>query len=159
MMNILSANPANDIKLPIKRMRISVILSLLGLLLLITSSCNGNSSEKPLPTPFFPVQKPGLPSLLLKGRGELILENNCLRLRLPNGESNLAIWPYGYSVRVEGNIIQIINEKGEAIARVGDTIKYGGGPANAEMAANSSSQPLSEDCPGSYWIVSEIIDR
>lgn len=127
--------------------------------LITATACYQNSNGISSRAPFFPVQKEGLAQMLISEQGKLVLDNDCLRLKPIIGDSYLLIWPYGYSLQIEGKMMQIINEEGKTVARVGDVIKVGGGPAvSAEIAAIYSAQVLPDNCRGPYWLVSEVID-
>lgn len=67
--------------------------------------------------------------------------------------------PYGFSVSTEDGIIQIIDDTGQPIARVGDRIKVGGGECvkPCEHIAQYSAELPSDRCSGPYWIVGEVI--
>jgi hypothetical protein len=127
---------------------------------IVAIGCHDNT---PSLTPFFPVQKSGLDQMLSLAEGKLVLDNGYLRIKRILalrfiGESDLLIWPYGYSLRIEGKEIQVIDSDGQVVARVGDRIKVGGGEVPAEIVEKYIGQPLPDDCKGPYWIVSEVVD-
>ncbi len=68
---------------------------------------------------------------------ELVLENGCLRV-----DNYLLVWPHGFSISIDGEVIQIIDNTGKPIARVGDKIKLsgGGGEMPREIIANYSTE-------------------
>lgn len=122
--------------------------------------CDANSVNPSLGDLFFPVQKEGLAQMLIATKGRLVVENSCLRLKPIIGNSYLLIWPYGYSVHLEGKVIEVINGNGKIVARVGDTITVGGGEAaSTEIVMIYSSQQLPDNCKGPYWLVSEVINK
>jgi len=125
-------------------------------------ACKDNSSNILLSIPYFPIQKAGLARMdsLLEGRLELD-DNGCLRVN-DNFSNYLIIWPYGFSLRTEGEEIQIIDEKGQIFARVGDVIKIGGGEIPGEEARelieeSIVEQPLPDDCQGPYWVTGDWV--
>lgn len=120
----------------------------------------------PTPVPpsvsFFPIQldkyaKEAYPSAL--ATGILALDNGRLRLKPITGigDSNLLIWPPDFSVHIQDNTIHILNKDGNTVARVGDKIKAGGGQVPAEIVEKYIGQPLPDNCPGPYWLVSEVV--
>jgi hypothetical protein len=102
---------------------------------------------------YFPTRPAPGPSLLALTSGKIVVEDGCLRLEWDGG-SDLLIWPYGFSYRISGNDIQILNEKGEIVARTGDYKQLGGGEVpSLELATGSTP---SVNCPGPYWVVSSV---
>ena len=74
---------------------------------------------------FFPVSghSRGLTeSMMARIEGHLALDGECLRV----GKS-LAIWPPGFSPRVEDGQVEVRNGGGKTIARAGDWLRIGGG--------------------------------
>ena len=135
-----------------------VILSaLLGILLavpIMLVACNDNT---PPVTPYFPVLKEPesiYPESLAMGRLSII--DNCLRLK--PGESLLLIWPYGYTLAINGGEISVVDNKGHIVARVGDSIKVGGGEIPLEIVEKYIGGPLPDNCTGPYWLVSHIVE-
>lgn len=108
--------------------------------------------------PFFPIVKEPATSymqaLLSNKPEELIIKDVCLR-----AGDYLLVWPYGFSVNTKNGIIQIIDDKGQPIMRVGDKIKIGGGGGemSSEIVAKYSAQLPSDRCSEPYWIVAEVI--
>jgi len=72
---------------------------------------------------------------------------------------HLLVWPHGFSVSTEDGVIQIIDDNGQPIMRVGDNIKLGGGGGEmpSERIAKYSAELPSDRCSGPYWIVGEVI--
>jgi len=114
-----------------------------------------------LPAPFFPTQKEPATSymvaLLSDKPEELIIKDGCLR-----AGGYLLVWPYGFSLSTDKDgIFQVIDNKGQPVARVGDKVRIGGG--GGEMLGGNSgditkySEELPSRCSGPYWIVGEVI--
>lgn len=141
--------------LPGGRRIVSVLVCVLVVVPIVAVGCHDNT---PSLTPFFPVQKSGLDQMLSLAEGKLVLDNGYLRLKRFFGKGDLLIWPYGYSLRIEGKEIQAIDSDGQVVARVGDRIKVGGGEVPAEIVEKYIGQPLPDNCTGPYWIVSEVVD-
>jgi len=125
---------------------------------IVAVGCHDNT---PSLTPFFPVQKSGLDQMLALAEGKLVLDNGYLRLKplIFFGDSYLLIWPHGFSLLTEGEEIQVIDSDRQVVASVGDRIKVGGGEVPAEIVEKYIGQPLPDNCPGLYWIVSEVVDN
>ncbi|MFZ3383496.1 MAG: hypothetical protein WA144_06185 [Candidatus Methanoperedens sp.] len=114
-------------------------------------SVNTSSSAAPL----FPIQKNSTElSMLALLEGKLALQNGCLRV-----DNYLLVWPHGFSINTDGEIIQIIDDTNKTIAHVGDKVKLGGGGgemSNEHIAGYSAELP-SDRCSGPYWIVGEVL--
>ena len=107
-------------------------------------------------TPFFPVQKDPHPTVQMTAllKGELVLVNGCLRV-----ENYLLVWPHGFSISTDSEVIQIIDNTGKPIARAGDQVKLsgGGGEMPSKIIANYSTELPNDRCSGPYWIVGEVL--
>jgi len=68
----------------------------------------------------------------------------------------LLVWPHGLSVSTENGVIQIIDDNGQPIMRVGDKIELGGGEGSSEHIAIDSAELPSNRCSGPYWIVGAV---
>ena len=116
---------------------------------LILYACSSNS---PASVTYFPVQKQVEPiamEVLLTGK--LIQDNGYLRI-----SEELIIWPYGYSLKTEDNDIWVIDDKDQTVARVGDTVKIGGGEIPGYWAEEIIGHPLPAGCEGPYWLAGHI---
>lgn len=127
---------------------------------LLATTCSGNSVTASLPVPFFPQQR-NAPNVYMDALlvGELTLVDGCLRLNDSDGNSFLLIWPQGFSLRNENDIIQIVDDTGQFVAQVGDNLKVSGGEMPGEYITEYLSQPLPNGCSGPYWIVGNEINR
>lgn len=135
---------------------ISSFVCILVVVSIMAAGCGGNIHSS---TPFFPsLSQPETVYPLGDTSGKLVLEDDCLLLKPVIGDSHVLVWPYGYSIETVGGEIQIIDDGGNVVASVGDTIKVGGGEISAETAEEVIGQPLPDDCVGPYWIVSEVIN-
>lgn len=111
-------------------------------------------------TIFFPLQKQpegetGFHEALAVGK--LVLVGSCLRLEIEEiNESDLLIWPYGFSYRESGDTIEVLDNKGNVAVKVGQIIEVSGGevPPPIEIA-DEEQIPL--DCPGPYWFIGNEI--
>lgn len=139
-----------------KQMQVSTLV----IILLIVTACSDKSITTSSPAPFFPQQsdpKPDFMDALLVG--ELVLVDSCLRIMDTDDNNYLPIWPQGFSLRMEKNIIQIVDDMGQIVAQVGDKLEVSGGEMPAEHITEYSAQPIPSDCPGPYWIVGNQINR
>ena len=115
---------------------------------IFTIGCSSNSMDTVQPEPYFPTYKePQTIFLLLMLQGELTADEGYLRVN-----DRLIIWPYGYSLDTENGEIRIINEESQPVAKVGDTIRLGGGGASASFVEEKIGQLLPEGCEGPYWL-------
>jgi hypothetical protein len=135
------------------------VVPLLAITLLL-GGCSGNPAEPPLTNPYFPVLKEPettYPDALAEGT--LVLEDNCLRLKPHSliGESSLLIWPYGYTLNINGDEIHVVDNKDQVVASLGDSIKVGGGHIILEIVEKYIGKSLPDNCPGPYWLVSGVI--
>ena len=126
-------------------------------MIIFTHKKNSNSLFKAstsITLPFFPTQKhasnESMQALLT---GKLRLEGRCLKV-----EGNLIIWPYGYSVKTEGDKIKIYNDKGRLVAAAGDSIKLAGGQVSTGANASAELSKFTKgDCQGPLWITGQVL--
>ncbi len=89
--------------------------------------------------------------------GQLILEENCLRLKHSGGDTSyLLIWPSDFMVREKGDQIQILDETGQIVVTVEDEVIMFGGEVPEEFKGDLEQQMQQEfpaECPGPYWVV------
>ncbi len=91
-------------------------------------------------------------------------ERGCLRMqsRVPGGPPFAPVWPPGYSLDAAGDgPARILDGQGRAVARVGDEVRAGGGPASSLEAVVDADERrlrgIRERCPGTYFIVGEVL--
>jgi len=123
-------------------------------------------SQDNFTTPFFPTQKEPttayMQAELSDKPEELELIDGCFRVN--NGYDNyLIVWSYGFSFSVnEEGVIQILDDTGHPIAKIGDKVTFSGGGGemsggdSGDISAYSEQLP-SIRCSGPYWILGEII--
>jgi hypothetical protein len=140
-------------------MRLLLLVCILTTFLGIALGCTCNSADKTQPEPYFPVQKEAAEVLMQAIlRGKLVLDDaGYLRVNVTNDLRTLIIWPYGYSLKIEGKETWIINDKGQAVARVGDTVILGGGEVPAWAVEEIIGYALPEDAKGPYWLTGNVI--
>lgn len=141
-----------------------IFLCMLAAILSTAVACNDNSASISKSPSYFPVQKAGMNTMeaLLEGVRLELDDNGCLRVKYFD-DNYLLIWPHGFSIRTEGEEIQVIDDNGQVVACVGDKINVGGGEFPGEKAReyieeSIVEQPLPDDCPGPYWIVGETVE-
>ena len=64
-------------------------------------------------------------NMLAAANVELVLDEGCLRMG--SGDGHLIIWPPGFSLTTEDDGVQILNETGLIVARVGEKVRMSGG--------------------------------
>ncbi len=152
------------------------IAAMFIIILIISISCSHSAVKTEQPTfsssiyespdtvlvkPYFPVQKEKVTecsAALLQGH--LIFENGYLRsttLLLPGGpyasETYLIIWPYGYNLSTIATRVQVLDEKGQPFARVGDFVQFGGNSLDDIGDVNwAGDSPESNKNTGPYWL-------
>lgn len=91
--------------------------------------------------------------------GELTAKDGCLRVDLGDGsESHLVIWQPDYFVNDNEGVIEIWDRNGEAVARVGEEIRMGGGEVRpGEELEQQLREPLPDECEGPYWLMGELV--
>lgn len=105
-----------------------------------------------------PSDAPDMEALL---QGRLVLSERCLYIRREDVNStHTAIWPFEFSLTVQGDSIQILNGDKEIVARVGDRILVSGGGIPQlpleEFEANFIG--TTTECTAPYWIVNNDVE-
>ena len=67
----------------------------------------------------------GCPAALLEG--DLVRDGATLVVRAENGDTTAVRWPFGYSVRADGDSLVVTDLFGAIKAREGDHVRLGGG--------------------------------
>ena len=92
--------------------------------------------------------------------GEVVVVDSCLRVDARESSTDyIPIWPNGFSLRDENGIVEVLNEQGQVVARVGEEIQAGGGgiPRDSDMSwILPLAKPLPELCPGQYWAIGQV---
>ncbi|HEX9896045.1 MAG TPA: hypothetical protein VGA85_00070 [Dehalococcoidales bacterium] len=127
---------------------------MLVILPIFTIACTCNSADNTQPEPYFPVQKEVAEEVMqARLEGKLVMDDAGY-LRVYDA---LIIWPHGYSLKIEGKEIWIINDKGQAVARVGDMVMVGGGFVDTWVAEEKIGCALPEDAKGPCWLAGNVI--
>ena len=93
--------------------------------------------------------------------GKLIVKDGCLRVSASDRDrGHLIIWQPDYFLNSNEGVIEILDRRGEAVARVGEEIRMGGG--EVPLTANLKRQlrePLPEQCEGPYWLMGQLVSE
>ena len=134
----------------------SLLVVAIGLVSL--AGCAGGRADDEI---HFLRQKPSdAPNMTALLEGQLVLSERCLYIQGEDVDSShAAIWPLEFSLTVQNDSIQILNEDKEVVARVGDQVLVGGGeipPLSQEEFEQRFLRPF--QCAGSYWLVTEVVE-
>lgn len=93
--------------------------------------------------------------------GTLVEVDGCLRMEDGHyADGWLVLWPFGADIRAGGDRIEVINEDGELVARVGDRLRAGGGVVEntRSMAGLNEMVPGMPigGCPSPYWVAAPL---
>jgi hypothetical protein len=128
----------------------------------LTSIPTDTATSLPPPDAHFPQMEILTGGIEMLIRGELALENGCLRVSNTNtstGDSFLLIWDEKFATRTEQGVVQVIDvQTGEVLASVGDYVEIGGGEAPADIE-KYLKQPIPIECPEPNWIVHGTIRK
>jgi hypothetical protein len=144
-------------------MDVRTIRSSLVLVFAIAVSACG--AEEPVAPPgiFFPTVPIGsdYPAALMEGT----LQERAGCLFVAAGQDHwLLLWPEGYTARVAKGQLEVSDETGAVVGRVGEPLRVGGGEANPlevggaaeaeRWATDLTGSDVPERCGDLYWIVS-----
>lgn len=110
---------------------------------------------------YLPVQPPSEASMAALIEGRLAEVNGCLRIEDSHyADGWLVIWPSGSAVQAADSGIEILNEAGTPVARVGERLRAGGGALEnavsmAELDETIPGMPIA-GCPGPYWVAAPL---
>ncbi len=140
------------------------LLSILVIIPSLAIGCTGNSNNAAQADLYFPVQKePATIVLTSLVSGRLVVDNGYLRVSyrlgglFPLSRGSMIIWPHGYSWKAENNEIWILDDKGQKVLRVGDSVKLGGGEIPASFAEQLIGQKLPVGIEGPFWLAADIV--
>jgi hypothetical protein len=112
-------------------------------------------------TLYLPKQAPSGVSMLALLEGTLIEAGGCLRVTTSDyPDGFLVLWPYDTDLRFEGDLIEVVNGRGQVIARVGEALSLGGGAVESAAAVSRTDQTIPglpiAGCPGPYWVAGPL---
>lgn len=91
--------------------------------------------------------------------GTLVIEGDCLYVESsvpPKDDSKyLVIWPQNAELRVTNGAIEILDNSNQAVVKVGDVVRLGGG----EVRKGTTPDVVPDDCGGPYWIAAHGLTR
>jgi len=140
----------------------SIRNSVLLAMALMVAACGSDEPAAPAGI-FFPTVPIGqdYPAALMEG----VLEERagCLFVAAPH-DHWLLLWPEGYTARAAEGRLEVLDENGEVVGRVGEPLLVGGGEANPievggtaeaeRWASELTGLDIPERCGDLYWIVS-----
>ncbi len=112
-------------------------------------------------TIYLPKQAPTDMSMAALIEGDLIEVNGCLRLTSADYEHGfLVIWRNDADIRVAGDLIEVLDGRGQPIARVGQPLRAGGGAIESPTGYGRLEESIPglpiEGCPGPYWVIATM---
>jgi len=110
----------------------------------------------PVPDVFMPQLKMrdvGFMDALISG--ELVVQDGCLRVKAGDG-STLVIWQADYFLTDNDGILEILDETGAVVARVGEMVYMGGGE-QPSVDDTELRQPIPDQCGGPYWRMGDFL--
>ncbi len=89
--------------------------------------------------------------------GKLVVKDSCLRVE-QDDTSTLIIWQPDYFVNNNKGIIEILDRRGQVVARVGEEIQIGGGevPLTPDLQ-RQLREPIPTQCGGPYWLMGDLV--
>lgn len=110
---------------------------------------------------YLPVQPPSGSSMMALLEGTLVEVDGCLRIEDGHyADGWLVLWPFGSDIRVGDDRIEVINEDGKLVARVGEWMRAGGGAVEntsgmAGLDEMIPGMPI-DGCNGPYWVAATL---
>ena len=117
--------------------------------------CGNNLSYDGTNLPYFPKLVEQALVMEAETQGELVLENDCIRLKRVSKNDLLLIWPPRFELTVDGEDIRIRDDSGVSLS-VGETIELGGGEKKIAHLKTMVEPPIPNHCPGPYWVIGVI---
>lgn len=160
----------------------NVLRSIPVTLLIMAAACTSSPSSTPLPseiyapsqdriqTPsspgsqpiFFPQQEPvegERETMSAETFGTLVVIDGCIRVNHDESDTSwLLIWPPDFTLDTANDPIQILDEAGNVVVRVGDKVRVGGGEVlSPTFFDEKMKQQLPPNCLAPYWIVGDKV--
>jgi hypothetical protein len=151
--NILFPGTEKEIEV-MKVDKIRLIPAILSILSVLAFGCDGSSSGSTPVQVYFPVHSTVQTTYMQMRMEERLVIDKSGYLRV--GADALIIWPYGHSLRVEGNDTWVVDDEGKAVARVGDTVVLGGGFVGKSVVEEKIGYALPADATGPYFLCGTV---
>ena len=135
----------------------SLLVVVVGLAAL--TGCAGSRADDEI---HFLRQKPSdAPQMLAPLEGRLMLSEGCLYIQSEDTASSYAaIWPFEFSLDVQGDSTRILNGDKAVVAQVGDELKVSGGEVPQlsleEFEENFIGTPT--QCAAPYWRINDDVE-
>ena len=129
-----------------------------SILITACTSVTANITPTVEPKIYFPQQDPvdgERETMTGETFGKLVVVNDCIRVMHDKSDTSwLLIWPPNFSLNFKDDTIQILNKDGQAVARVGDMVRIGGGEvSSSSFFSETMKKKLPINCLAPYWIV------
>lgn len=110
---------------------------------------------------YLPVQPPSGAGMAALNEGTLVEVDGCLRIDDGHYTGGwLVLWPFGSDIRVADNRIEVINEDGKPVGRVGEWMRAGGGAVENSRGMAGIDEMIPgmpiDGCPGPYWVAAPM---
>jgi hypothetical protein len=110
---------------------------------------------------YLPVQPPSEESMMALLEGTLLEVDGCLRVEDGHYDDGwLVIWPFGSDISVADDGIEVIDERGKPVARVGEQLGAGGGAIENTRGMESINDMIPgmpiAGCRGPYWVAAPL---
>lgn len=71
---------------------------------------------------------------------------------------SIPVWPEGYTVRETGTSVEVVDDSGTRVARIGDMVGLGGGPISQGYARRLSDGEVPAVCfANQYFEVNSVV--
>ncbi len=135
-------------------------LLVLPIIVVTMTSCSPRLATSSVSTPGpDTAPSPAPTELLALTIGELALEDDCLRVLedFDPKPSYLLAWPPHFTVITEDESVRVQKaNREEVVLTIGEKVRVGGGIVPLHLLTDPVIERLPANCPGPYWLVSEI---
>lgn len=149
-------------------MRVRVVSppAVVFVLCVLLGSCNparvpSNDDQAGTGLNFLRQKQTDAPQMQALYEGELVLTEGCLRIQgSEGGESYVAVWPFEFDYRTQGDRVEILDGEDGVVVRVGDQVRVSGGEIGTPSPElfNEVVVTGTYGCPGKYWIVNSDVE-
>ena len=130
-------------------MRKLILAGMASVLLLLLVACSGTSKVE-----HFPVQVERA-SVVMAARleGTLGVRDGYLAVN----DQIVVLWPYGYTLDMNGAVPRVLDENGREVARYGERIVLGGGHIPTWWAEEKTGKDLPDWADETCWLTGTIV--